>query len=558
VGRRPGGRGTLHATSSFAVLDPSGDAAARAGADTSDLDAEVPDTADLATAVPTDAVAPASNRRWERATGLTIAGLILLIYVVTNPNRHNFYEHFTWQAAAWLEGQIGIRYPVCLEDSQNPDCRYRVASGQPYNDFFLDVLPQRDARGQLTGRALIPFPPLPALVLLPLVALYGLSTDAQLLAALLGGLDVWLAWWVLGALRLRLGLRAAVTVFFGLGTVFWYTSMLGTTWYFAHVVAVGLTLLALGIALGADRPAVADALAAVGAGPQAAGPDGPAPMGGRVRSTIAGIRTELGEGVRHGPWTLIDGRQFLAGFVLGLACLARLTVVFGLPFLAFVGAGGVRRGGDTGKGGAVRRVLSAGLGAGLPILALVAYNLTTTGHIFHPAYEYLYRQEAYGYPELGYNPHWAIEDLRYIPQNLSLMLAGLPDVLPACPPGVAREAFSEACPFVIPRSVGMSILLTSPAYLLAIPAVRRAVRSRLIAGATIAVVAIAVVNLMHFSQGWVQFGYRFSNDFAPFALVLVGLGLAGIGRVRGWPGLLIAASLAVNAWGVAWGIILQW
>ena len=29
---------------------------------------------------------------------------------------------------------------------------------------------------------------------------------------------------------------------------------------------------------------------------------------------------------------------------------------------------------------------------------------------------------------------------------------------------------------------------------------------------------------MHFSQGWVQFGYRFSNDFAPFAMILVTLG----------------------------------
>ena len=36
-------------------------------------------------------------------------------------------------------------------------------------------------------------------------------------------------------------------------------------------------------------------------------------------------------------------------------------------------------------------------------------------------------------------------------------------------------------------------------------------------------IAIAVVNLMHFSQGWVQFGYRFSNDFAPFAVILVAL-----------------------------------
>ena len=77
-------------------------------------------------------------------------------------------------------------------------------------------------------------------------------------------------------------------------------------------------------------------------------------------------------------------------------------------------------------------------------------------------------------------------------------------------------------------------------------------------GPSIAVVAIAFVNLMHFSQGWVQFGYRFSNDFAPFALLLVGLGLVRLGRIRGWPLVLVAASIAINAWGVAWGVILQW
>ena len=64
----------------------------------------------------------------------------------------------------------------------------------------------------------------------------------------------------------------------------------------------------------------------------------------------------------------------------------------------------------------------------------------------------------------------------------------------------------------------MSVLLTSPAYLLAIPVLRRYGRSRLVTGAVLAVGFIALVNLMHFSQGWVQFGYRFSNDAAPFAL----------------------------------------
>ncbi len=72
-----------------------------------------------------------------------------------------------------------------------------------------------------------------------------------------------------------------------------------------------------------------------------------------------------------------------------------------------------------------------------------------------------------------------------------------------------------------------------------------------------AVLVVAIGLLMHFSQGWVQFGYRFSNDFAPFATVLVALGIA---RLRaGWLSIaLVATSIAVNAWGVYWGVTLGW
>jgi hypothetical protein len=264
--------------------------------------------------------------------------------------------------------------------------------------------------------------------------------------------------------------------------------------------------------------------------------------------TIGSLVDEFRERLRHRPPSLIDGRQLLAGFLIGLACTARLTVIFGLPFLVFVGSGGTP----------LRRSLSAALGAAIPIAVLVAYNFATTGHLFHPGYEYLYQQEAYGYPELGYNPAWAIEDLRYVPQNLFLMLAGAPDVMPACDPGAVRDLFSADCPVIVPKAVGMSLLLATPAYLLAIPALLRIRRSRIVAGGAIAVAAIAFANLMHFSQGWVQFGYRFSNDFVPFALPLIVLGMMRLGRVRGIVGVLVAVSIAVNAWGVAWGLILGW
>ena len=67
---------------------------------------------------------------------------------------------------------------------------------------------------------------------------------------------------------------------------------------------------------------------------------------------------------------------------------------------------------------------------------------------------------------------------------------------------------------------------------------------------------------MHFSQGWVQFGYRFSNDFAPFALLLVALGFERLAVRRRWGmplGMaLVVLSVAINAWGVLWGVALGW
>ena len=256
----------------------------------------------------------------------------------------------------------------------------------------------------------------------------------------------------------------------------------------------------------------------------------------------------------------------MAGLLFGLACPARLTVIFGAPFFAFVGSGEGWR----------RRAWSAGIGAAVPIVLLLAYNVVTTGHLFNPAYDYLYGLEAYGYPTLGYHPDWSMEDPRYLPQNVGIALFGLPDLLPkflpdslaiqpipvCTQPGAVRGLFDLACPLAVPRDIGMSAVLSSPAYLLAIPALRRLGTNRLVTGAATAVVLISVVNLMHFSQGWVQFGYRFSLDAAPFALVLVAIGADRLIARWRWgaavaAGLLVL-SIAINLWGVIWSRLLGW
>jgi hypothetical protein len=487
----------------------------------------------------TDHAAPAepNDRSVTVLVGLAIVAVMLLVYIGSNLERPNLYNHFVWQASAWLEGQTSIRYPV-----------YAVNGVGPANDYFNDVQELVDADGIPIGRGMLPFPPLPAVVLLPFVAVFGLATNAQLLAAILGAFDVGLAFWMLGRLRIGSGVRVAVTVFFGLGTVMWYTAEKGTTWYFAHVVAVGLALVAVGLALGRDREAVDEAL-----------DDPPAPAGDAGGEAEAPFE---GPGLVGRLAGLVDRRQVAVGLLFGLACTARLTVVLGAPFFVLVGSGGTWW----------RRGLSAAVGMAVPLATLAAYNVIATGHLFNPVYDYLYQAEALGYSFLGYDPSWSIEDVRYIPQNLTLMLVGPPDANPTsldfgvqlcAASDSVRGWFDSSCPILIPRTVGMGLLWTSPAYLLGLPALLRFGRSRLVTGAVVAILLVALVNVMHFSQGWVQFGYRFSLDFAPFALILVALGLESL--ARRWPGpaiglagSLIAVSFLVNLWGVYWASVYGW
>jgi hypothetical protein len=435
----------------------------------------------------------AIDPRW-LTVGFAILGVA--VYVLSNPARQNIYNHFVWQADAFLQGRPWIPWPL--------------TDGPFQNGYFQDVYPIGE------GRALIPFPPFPALVLLPVVAAFGLATDAALVAAVLGGLNVGLAYRMVRRLTTDPLIASLATLFYGFGTVAWYAGMLGSTWFLAHVVASTCLLLAITAALDADR-------------------------------------ASAGRGAADSP---VDRGQVVAGLLLGLAATARLTTVLAAPFFAFVGGGGTF----------LRRSLSAGIGAAIPVLLLLAYNLATTGQLFHPGYEHLYQTEftpapsgllAQLFPPLQgitYHPgEWALQDLRYIPQNLLIMAAWLPEVRPEC--GLAL--LDQGCPLLQPDRLGMSIFLTSPAWLLAIPVVVEGWRRRLVLGSTLAIATVMLVNVMHFSQGWVQFGYRFSNDAAPFGLLLVALGLARFG-VRWWTVALVAVSIVINAWGVYWGIVLGW
>jgi hypothetical protein len=452
--------------------------------------------------------------------GLLIALGALVLYALSNPVHFNQYNHFAWQADAFLNGRAWIPFPEAATDTA------------PANDYFQDVYPLFE-NGEFTGRVLLPFPPLPALVLLPFVAAWGLSIDQESIAIGIAAAGVLATWWMLGGLRITLGVRVVTTLIFATGTVWWWAAAVGSTWYLAHLVAVIATTGAVGVALRADRTA----------------PD----------------EHPWDEPPDEAPWWSLDRSQVLAGLLLGIAATARLPVVFGAPFLMLVGGGG----------SVMRRTASAAVGGVLPVAALLAYTWLTTGSVLHPGYDYQYQLEANGYPTLGYHPDWSVEDIRYVPQNLGIMLGSLPLLLPdikpdtlgvypvtvlCAAPDATRSLFDPDCPIAMPVDIGTSVLLSAPGLLLALFAVRRHPAARLTLGAGLTVLVIVVFNLAHFSQGWVQWGYRFSLDFIPFLLPLVALGAArvGDGRPRATAIVLLVAGALINLWGVTWGQLLGW
>jgi hypothetical protein len=479
--------------------------------------------------------------------GLVLVLGAMVLYWASNPQHANVYTHFVWQADAFLQGRAWIPYPV------------PPTSDLPENWYFQDVWPlPREGTG--IGRALLPFPPLPALVLLPFVAAWGLATDQEAVALGLGVLGVALAWWMLGGLRLRVPVRAITVGIFATGTAWWWATAVGSTWYLAHLVATDVALLAVGIALRHDRAAPAVPV------PHDPSPDDPSPAatgpwpGERAAAEPPGRMARL----RAAAWPL-DRSQVLVGLLLGIAVTARLPMIFAAPFFVLVGGGGTP----------LRRLVSAGVGGVLPVAALLGYTLLTTGSLLHPGYDYQYRLEVDGYPALGYRADWSVEDPRYIPQNLRIMLGSFPAVLPdtlpntlgiypdvpVCEDPAARRAlFDPACPVAVPLDIGTSLLVSAPGLLLALIAWVRLRGSRLALGTLLAVVLVATFNLAHFSQGWVQWGYRFSLDWLPFVLPMVALGAArpsdGGPRVVAFA-LLVAGAL-VNVWGVMWGRLLGW
>ncbi len=326
------------------------------------------------------------------------------------------------------------------------------------------------------GKTFVSFPPFPAVVMLPLVAASGGAEnfrDGQFIVWL-AGLGPSLLFLVLEKLR-RTGRstrreweNALLACLFAFGSVYFFTAVEGTVWFAAHVVSAALVSGFLLCALDAERPALAGLLLACSFASRP------------VTSMFAVVLAAEAARVSFAG-TLPEGslRVRLRAFVAGVdrGALARRCVAFALPIL--------------------------------PVLALCsAWNHARFGN---------WSPTAFGHEHLSVAWHdrmlrWGLFSYHYLGKNLACVLT----ILPWFP----ARGTAGAAPFQI-NEHGLALWFTTPIYLwLFRPRVRTPLHDLL----ALAVIGPALMLLLYQNTGWRQFGYRFSNDYAPLLFVLLALG----------------------------------
>jgi hypothetical protein len=138
-----------------------------------------------------------------------------------------------------------------------------LADGWLHGHLYIEGVPSSlDDFTGYKGHWYVAFPPLPAILLLPFVAIFHLLHGGLLslgLSLSMGILNIWLMLRVLTRfVHDHMAGETLVTVawllaLFALGTETLYATMQGTTWYIAHVVATTFLLLSIGEMLGKHR-----------------------------------------------------------------------------------------------------------------------------------------------------------------------------------------------------------------------------------------------------------------------------------------------------------------
>lgn len=151
--------------------------------------------------------------------------LALLGYLLSSGFGHTGYNNYVLLADAWLHGRVWIDQPAPA----------------------IDAL-------KYAGHFYILEPPMPAVLLLPLVAIVGQTANQSFVCIVCGAVAVAAIDVLLGRMAVPSNLRIWIVVFFAAGTVLWWCTAFGAVWMYAHVAGAMFALLVLAEWYGARRP----------------------------------------------------------------------------------------------------------------------------------------------------------------------------------------------------------------------------------------------------------------------------------------------------------------
>lgn len=293
------------------------------------------------------------NRRFNRSyVPLLLFLMTFIIYYVTSggPTPYNYFVRL---ADAFLHGRLYL--------TENPS-------------WLNELIP-------INGKYYVIYPPMPALAILPFVALRGVMFDQTLGSILVGSLNSVLVYLLFKKILSDGSKRSDmvalwVAILFTFGTIYWYLASVGSSWYFAQVTAVFFLFLALNEVFGKKRP-------------------------------------------------------LLIGIFLGAAYWSRLPVILSIPFFLIMLSDRLLKGIGENAKSSIRNycllIFQFFLGLGLFVGLNFIYNYLRFGTIFDAAY--------YLQPSIMNEPWFSkgYFNLAYIPKHLEILFFKGPVFLPTFP-----------------------------------------------------------------------------------------------------------------------------
>jgi hypothetical protein len=364
--------------------------------------------------------------------------LSLMVYWATSAGRTP-YDYFTRLADSFLEGKYYL--------TQNPS-------------WLSELIPAG------LNKFYVVYPPMPAILAMPFRLVLENRFEQQYLAHLLGAGIVVFTMLTTWKIKRDKKLLVWMGILASAGTIMWFLSATGSSWYLGQISAVFFMSAAVFIALNKKRP-------------------------------------------------------FLVGILLGAAFLSRLHTILCLPLILYL---------LFDQKNWLKRYFYLGMGIAPFVLFNFYYNFVRFGTIFDQAYFLL--------PKIlnETNAPWFIHGVLnavYIPNNLKTMFWSFPK-------------FLDKVPYIQPSWNGLSIWITTPAFIYAL---KSDFKKRLTQASWLSIILILAVVISHGGNGFAQFGYRFAVDFYPILIFLIITGIAKTGlRWHHW--LLLFFGVLVNMWGV--------